>query len=72
MIGIDLSARMIEAAQRKLPLEAHVDDACNAEKHVPAASVDLTLAHFLTTFVDRPRLFRTAAATLHQKDCFPW
>ena len=64
MIGIDLSPRMIEAAQRKLNIEAHVGDACEADKYVAPASVDLAIAHFLTTFVDRPRLFRVAAATL--------
>jgi SAM-dependent methyltransferase len=64
MIGIDLSARMIEIAQQKLTFEAHVDDACNAAAHVDAATVDLALAHFLTSFVDRPQLFRAARATL--------
>jgi predicted TPR repeat methyltransferase len=64
MIGIDLSVRMIEIAQRKLPFEAHVDDACNAGARVPAASVDLVLAHFLTSFVDRPSLFGAARGTL--------
>lgn len=64
LIGIDLSARMVEVAQRKLAFEAHVDDACNAAAHVPPASVDLALAHFLTTFVDRPKLFRTTAGLL--------
>lgn len=63
-IGIDLSARMVEVARRKLAFEAHVDDACNAAAHVPSVSVDLALAHFLTTFVDRPRLFRMTAGLL--------
>lgn len=70
MIGIDLSARMISAAQRKLAFEAHVDDACNAGQHVPAGTVDLALAHFLTTFVNRPRLFRATAGTLKPKGLF--
>jgi SAM-dependent methyltransferase len=64
MIAIDLSARMLEVAKQRLPVEAHVDDVHNIEKHVAPASVDLALAHFLTTFVDRPRLFRATAATL--------
>jgi SAM-dependent methyltransferase len=63
-IGVDLSARMIEVARRKVALEAHVDDACNAAAHVPAGSVDLAIAHFLTTFVDRPRLFAAARTVL--------
>jgi len=64
MIGIDLSPRMIEIAQRKVSFEAHIDDACNAEAHVAPGSVDISLAHFITSFVDRPRLFGAARATL--------
>jgi predicted TPR repeat methyltransferase len=64
MIGIDLSARMIEIAQQKLTFEAHVDDACNASLHVASSTVDLALAHFLTSFVDRPTLFGVARAAL--------
>ena len=64
MVAIDLSARMLEVAQKRLQLEAHVDDVHNIGQHVAPASVDLALAHFLTTFVDRPRLFRATAATL--------
>jgi len=64
MVAIDLSARMLEVAQKRLKLEAHVDDVHNIGNHVAPASVDLALAHFLTTFVDRPKLFRATAATL--------
>lgn len=65
MIAIDLSARMLEVAKKRLKLEAaHVDDVHNIAQHVAPASVDLALAHFLTTFVDRPKLFRATAATL--------
>ena len=64
MIGIDLSSRMIEIAQRKLSFEAHIDDACNVGAHVAEGSVDIALAHFITSFVDRPRLFGAARATL--------
>lgn len=63
-IGIDLSARMLERAQAKVAFEAHVDDACNAGAHVEAGSIDLVLAHFLTTFVDRSRLFAAASKAL--------
>lgn len=69
-IGIDLSGKMIEAAQRKLAFEAHVDDACNVGAHVPAGSVDLVLAHFLTSFVSRPRLFSAAATALRPGGLF--
>jgi SAM-dependent methyltransferase len=64
MIGIDLSARMIEIAQQKVQFDAHVDDACNASAHVASGTVDLALAHFLTSFVDRPTLFGVARQTL--------
>ncbi len=64
MIGIDLSARMIEIAKTKVAFEAHVDDACNAGARVPPASIDLVLAHFLTSFVDRPQLFGAARSTV--------
>lgn len=70
MIGIDLSAKMLAEAKRKLSLEAHVDDACNAAHHVPHGSVDLVLAHFITTFVPRPKLFRAAAVTLKPAGLF--
>jgi SAM-dependent methyltransferase len=70
MIGVDLSPRMMEAAQRKLVLEAHVGDACEADKFTLAASVDLVIAHFLTTFVDRPRLFGVAASRLRLNGLF--
>lgn len=70
MLGIDLSARMIEVARGKVALEAHVDDACNAGAHVPPGTIDLTLAHFLTSFVDRNRLFAVARATLKPNGLF--
>jgi SAM-dependent methyltransferase len=63
-VGIDLSARMIASAREKLHFEAHVDDACNAGAHVAPGSIDLVLAHFLTTFVDRSKLFAVVAKTL--------
>jgi SAM-dependent methyltransferase len=69
-IGIDLSARMIDIAQRKLAFEAHVDDACNAGAHVAPGSIDLAICHFLTTFVDRPRLFRAARTALRPGGVF--
>lgn len=71
MIGVDLSARMLEVARRRFPLlEVHVDDACNVGQRVAAESVDLALAHFLTTFVSRPRLFAAARTTLRPGGLF--
>ena len=69
-IGVDLSARMIEVARQKLDFTAYVDDACNAGAHVARGSADLVMAHFLTTFVERPRLFRTAAEVLRPGGLF--
>lgn len=69
-VGIDLSAGMIEIARGKLDFEWHVDDACNVGAHVPAGTADLVVAHFLTTFVDRPRLFEAARATLGEGGLF--
>jgi SAM-dependent methyltransferase len=69
-VGIDLSARMIEIAQSKLAFDAHVDDACNAGAYVAPASIDLAVCHFLTTFVDRPRLFRVARTALRPGGLF--
>jgi hypothetical protein len=37
---------------------------------VPNDSADLVMAHFLTTFVNRPKLFRTAAAMLRPGGLF--
>ncbi len=69
-IGIDLSERMIEVAKRKVEFEAYVDDAANVAAYVTTASVDLILMHFLTTFVNRPSVFRTAASRLRPGGMF--
>jgi SAM-dependent methyltransferase len=63
-IGVDLSEKMLEIARRKIPMDAHVDDACNAGAYVGNGTVDLAMAHFLTSFVDRQRLFAVARAAL--------
>ena len=63
-IGIDLSERMLAIAREKMPIETYVDDACRADAHVEAGGVDLVLAHFLTSFVDRRRLFEVARRTM--------
>jgi ubiquinone/menaquinone biosynthesis C-methylase UbiE len=63
-IGVDLSAKMLEIATRKIALETHVADACDAGAHIPAGSADLVIAHFLTSFVDRRRLFDVARRAL--------
>lgn len=52
LYGVDVAAAMIEIARRKLDVTAFHDDALSIGKHLPAASVDLALVHFLTTYVD--------------------
>ena len=50
--GLDLSAKMIEAARRKVPdLVAAVDDAANLDNHFPGESFGLVCTHFITGFV---------------------
>ncbi len=63
-IGVDLSEKMLAIARRKIALETRVADACDAGRYVPDASVDLAIAHFLTSFVDRRRLFEVARRSL--------
>lgn len=50
--GIDLSEEMLRIAATKLPFTAIHDDVGNTERHFAAASTDLLLMHFLTTFID--------------------
>jgi SAM-dependent methyltransferase len=50
--GLDLSAKMIECAERKIPnLTAVVDTAANLDAHFPEQSFDLICTHFITGFV---------------------
>jgi ubiquinone/menaquinone biosynthesis C-methylase UbiE len=60
--GLDISARMIEIACRRLPgLKAAVDDAANVEHVFGDESFDLICTHFITGFVPiahlAPRIF---------------
>ncbi len=50
--GLDLSARMIDCASRKLPgLTSAVDDAANFDAHFSGHLFDLISTHFITGFV---------------------
>jgi SAM-dependent methyltransferase len=50
--GIDISPKMIETAQARLPdLVAVVDDVANLEAHFPTESFDLVCTHYITGFV---------------------
>jgi SAM-dependent methyltransferase len=55
--GLDLSARMVDAARKKLPdLVAEVDDAVNLDSHFSLQSFDLVCTHFITGFVPMAKL----------------
>jgi SAM-dependent methyltransferase len=50
--GLDLSEKMIEVAQARIPdLRAVVDNAANLDAHFPGESFDLIATHFITGFV---------------------
>jgi SAM-dependent methyltransferase len=50
--AIDLSAKMIENARKKMPdLAAEVDDGANLDAHFGGQSFDLISTHFITGFV---------------------
>lgn len=50
--GVDLSPRMTEIAQARIPgLEAQVDDAANFDAHFADETFDLVCTHFITGFV---------------------
>jgi ubiquinone/menaquinone biosynthesis C-methylase UbiE len=63
--GIDISARMLEQARRKLP-EVNVihDDAARMGSHFGPDSIDIALMHFLTTYVDTPAVIADVARSL--------
>jgi ubiquinone/menaquinone biosynthesis C-methylase UbiE len=50
--GLDVSEKMIEIAQSRIPqLNAVIDDAANIDRHFPGESFDLICTHFITGFV---------------------
>jgi SAM-dependent methyltransferase len=50
--GLDLSAKMVEAARERVPeLVAAVDDAANLDAHFRTQAFDLICTHFITGFV---------------------
>lgn len=60
--GIDISPRMVEIAQSKLPdLNAAIDDGANIDRHFINEPFDLIATHFVTGFVPiehlAPRIF---------------
>lgn len=64
-IGIDISAKMLELARQKYPgFRTILDDASNIANHFDAASIDLALMHFLTTYIDTEKVVASVAACL--------
>lgn len=64
-VGIDISARMLEIARRKHPdIRTILDDAANIGAHFGPGSIDLALMHFLTTYIDTPRVIAQVADRL--------
>ena len=61
-IGNDISPGMLRQARRKLgpTFQTICDDALNVDRHLPEASQDLVLCHFLFSFVDREQLLHRA------------
>jgi SAM-dependent methyltransferase len=50
--GLDISAKMIDQARRRVPgLTAAVDDAANLARHFPGQAFDVVCTHFVTGFV---------------------
>lgn len=64
LTGVDVSADMLAVAARKVPLNVIVDSAEHVAQHMPAASADLVLMHFITTFIDVPHTVRACAQVL--------
>lgn len=55
--GLDLSAKMIDCARRRIPnLVAAVDDAANVDEHFLGQRFDLVCTHFITGFVPMDQL----------------
>ncbi|REJ65418.1 MAG: class I SAM-dependent methyltransferase [Planctomycetota bacterium] len=62
--GIDISAKMIEVAQQRLPdLIAETDDAANVDRQFVGETFDLLCTHFITGFVPIDHL----APRIHDK-----
>jgi SAM-dependent methyltransferase len=69
LAGIDVSAKMIEAARRKASsggaeIRAIHDDAVRLGEHVEPGSVDLVAMHFLLAYVEPRRIIAEAARAL--------
>lgn len=64
LLGVDVSADMLAVAAGKVPVQVIVDSAEHVAQHVPAASADLVLMHFITTFIDVPATVQACAQVL--------
>ncbi len=68
--GIDLSEEMIRIAKTKLHFHSIHDDVANTERHFDAASMNLVLMHFLTTFIDGEDIVSRTAKLLRPQGCY--
>lgn len=69
--GIDISHRMLEIAQQKLPdLTAAVDDGANIDQHFCDEFFDLVSTHFVTGFVPIEHLAPRIHHKLNQGGCW--
>lgn len=68
--GIDLSDQMLALAQTKLAFHAIHDDVAHAGRHFTAASIDLIVMHFLTTFIDGDAVAADTARLLKPGGCY--
>jgi ubiquinone/menaquinone biosynthesis C-methylase UbiE len=65
LIGIDISPKMLEIANRKYPgIRTILDDAANIDLHFTNNSVDLALMHFLTTYINTDKVVASVAKSL--------
>lgn len=69
--GLDLSAKMVEIAQRRIPdLRAAVDDAANLRNHFGAQRFRVICTHFVTGFVPIERLAPQIMEKLEPGGCW--
>ena len=58
--GIDISTKMLECAEEKLPLKTIEASAADANHYLPPHSQDLVIAHFINAYIPIQTLFKEA------------
>ena len=59
--GIDISNKMLETAEKKLPLTTIEASAAEANHYLPPHSQDLVIAHFINAYIPIQTLFQEAS-----------